>query len=342
MAQTAATVTLDDVNVANARQQYERQRSLWAASGGRGVSRQDLDNAKAALDVQTAHKQADGAQLALLRQELSDAVLIAPMDATVRSRIMEPGEMVSPQKPVFSLAITNPKWVRVYVGETDLGKLQPGMHASVSVDSFPGRSFSGWVGFISSVAEFTPKTIETADLRTSLVYEVRVFVNDPANAIAARRTCDGSYSICSGRDRQARGAAWSRIEFTAMTVDDAAVLIGRDVRRTFRRSKNETVVALDKVSLTVDRGTLTALVGPDGAGKTTLIRLTAGLMAPDLVNLACLGSTPFASRKKFRIVSAICPNALASTRTLAFGRTSIFMPICMASRTKTGQHGFQN
>jgi HlyD family secretion protein len=183
MAQVAAASTLDDVNVANARQQYERQRSLWASSGGRGVSRQDLDNAKAALDVQTAHRQADGAQLVLLRQELSDAALIAPTDATVRSRIMEPGEMVSPQKPVFSLAITNPKWVRVYVGETDLGKLRPGMRASVGVDSFPSRTFSGWVGFISSVAEFTPKTIETEDLRTSLVYEVRVFVKDPADEL---------------------------------------------------------------------------------------------------------------------------------------------------------------
>ena len=183
MAQTAATVTLDDVNVANARQQYERQRSLWVSSGGKGVSRQDMENAKAALDVQTAHRQADGAQLTLLRQELSDAALVAPMDATVRSRIMEPGEMVSPQKPVLLLAITNPKWVRVYVGEADLGKLRPGMHASVSVDSFPGRVFPGWVGFISSVAEFTPKTIETEDLRTSLVYEVRVFVKDPADEL---------------------------------------------------------------------------------------------------------------------------------------------------------------
>jgi HlyD family secretion protein len=183
MAQAAAASVLDDVNVANARRQYERQRSLWSSSGGRGISRQDLDNAKATLDVQNAHRQADGAQLTLLRQELSDALLVAPMDATVRSRIMEPGEMVSPQKPVFSLAITNPKWVRVYVSEIDLGKLRPGMHASVSVDSFPGRIFPGWVGFISSVAEFTPKTIETEDLRTSLVYEVRVFVKDPADQL---------------------------------------------------------------------------------------------------------------------------------------------------------------
>lgn len=76
-----------------------------------------------------------------------------------------------------------------------------------------------------------------------------------------------------------------------MTAADtnAAVLVGREIRRTFRRSKKETVVALDKVSLSVARGTLTALVGPDGAGKTTLIRLAAGLMAPDSGDLSVLG-----------------------------------------------------
>jgi len=68
-------------------------------------------------------------------------------------------------------------------GETDLGRPRPGMRASVSVDSFPGRAFTGWIGFVSSVAEFTPKTIQTEDLRTSLVYEVRVFVKDPADEL---------------------------------------------------------------------------------------------------------------------------------------------------------------
>jgi HlyD family secretion protein len=92
---------------------------------------------------------------------------------------MEPGEMASPQKPVFSLAVVDPKWVRAYVAEPDLGRLHTGMIASIGVDSFPGRRFDGWVGFVSPVAEFTPKTVETEELRTSLVYEVRVFVKDP-------------------------------------------------------------------------------------------------------------------------------------------------------------------
>jgi HlyD family secretion protein len=92
---------------------------------------------------------------------------------------MEPGDMASPTRPVFTLAVTDPKWVRVYVAESDLPKVHPGMRAGISVDAFPKRRFQGWVGYVSSVAEFTPKNIETEELRTSLVYEVRVFVQDP-------------------------------------------------------------------------------------------------------------------------------------------------------------------
>jgi HlyD family secretion protein len=91
--------------------------------------------------------------------------------------------MISPQRAVYTLAITNPKWVRAYVSDPDLGKVQPGMKASISADSFPGRTFSGWVGFISSIAEFTPKAVETVELRSSLVYEIRVFVEDPQDEL---------------------------------------------------------------------------------------------------------------------------------------------------------------
>ena len=122
------------------------------------------------------------AQLAFLQQQLADAQLVAPVHGIVRTRLMEPGEMASPQKPVFSLAVTDPKWVRAYVSEPDLGKVSPGMMASVVVDSFPERRFEGWVGFISPVAEFTPKAVQTEELRTSLVYEVSVFVKDPGDA----------------------------------------------------------------------------------------------------------------------------------------------------------------
>ena len=91
--------------------------------------------------------------------------------------------MASSAKPVFSLAIYSPKWVRAYVNETDLGKVKPGEQAFVMIDSYPDRKIPGQVGFISSVAEFTPKTVQTPDLRTNLVYEVRILVDDKDNVL---------------------------------------------------------------------------------------------------------------------------------------------------------------
>jgi HlyD family secretion protein len=209
IAQARANVEAAKADLANARQQYERLRSAWEMSAGRAVRQQDVDNAQTAIDVAEAklavnqkalelavagprkeeiaeaeaRLQANRAQLALLRQKLADARLVAPIDAVVRTRVMEPGEMASPEKPVFSLAVTDPKWVRAYVSEPDLGKVRHGMPATVAVDSFPDRRFEGWIGFISPVAEFTPKSVQTEELRTTLVYEVRVFVKDPADEL---------------------------------------------------------------------------------------------------------------------------------------------------------------
>lgn len=178
-----ATLELDKVNAQNASRQWRRAESLWRASHGGAISAQDRDNAEAANAVAKARLAVDGAQLDLLKTQLADAVLIAPTVATVRTRLLEPGDMASPQTPVLSLALTNPKWVRVYAEEVDLPLLHPGQHAWIRVDGLPSRRFSGWIGFISPQAEFTPKAVETPALRTSLVYEVRVFVQDPGDVL---------------------------------------------------------------------------------------------------------------------------------------------------------------
>jgi HlyD family secretion protein len=203
--QARANVAAAAADANDAAAKFARLQGLSQTSAGRALSRQDLDDAKSAAeqtaarlavnqqalrldligprqeDIAQAEAQLRGyqAQSALLQSELGDAVLVAPMNAVIRSRLVEPGEMASPQKPAFSLAITDPKWVRAYVSEVELGKVHPGMKATITADAFPKRSFPGWVGFISPVAEFTPKTVQTTDLRTSLVYEIRVFVTDP-------------------------------------------------------------------------------------------------------------------------------------------------------------------
>jgi HlyD family secretion protein len=208
IAQARAGFAQASYEAANAKTQFQRVNSLWSVAGGQAaVSKQNVDDARTAMqsaearrevqrktyeltvlgprreDVQQAEAmlKADQARLALLRRQLADASLVAPVNAVVRTRLMEPGEMASPQRPVFTLAQTDPKWVRAYVSEVDLPRVKPGAPASVIVDAFPARAFQGRVGFISSVAEFTPKTVQTAELRTSLVYEVRIFVTDPAD-----------------------------------------------------------------------------------------------------------------------------------------------------------------
>jgi membrane fusion protein PltH len=209
VAQARANVESAKADLVNAQRQFERLKGAAEVSGGRAVRQQDVDAAKAALDVAVAKVsvnqkslelavigprrediaeneaklRANEAQLARLRQQLTDSQLTAPINAVVRTRIMEPGEMSTPQSPVFSLAIIDPKWVRAYVSEPDLGKIHPGMKATVAVDSFRKRGFEGWIGFISPVAEFTPKAVQTEELRTSLVYEVRVFVKDPKDEL---------------------------------------------------------------------------------------------------------------------------------------------------------------
>jgi membrane fusion protein PltH len=206
VAEAQANVESARADAETARDHYERLRSLAA---NHIVSEQDVDNAKDAMDVAQAklavsekayelerlgprsediaqaenQLRADEAQLALLRQHVADAVLLAPSNGVVQARLMEPGEMASPDKPVISLAITDPKWVRTYVSEPDLGKVHPGAQAFITVDAFPRQRFPGWVGFVSSIAEFTPKEVQTEALRPSLVYEVRVFVRDTADVL---------------------------------------------------------------------------------------------------------------------------------------------------------------
>jgi len=204
VAQASAQVAAAQADADLAQQQLARLQAIGQTTAGRAVSQQDLDSAQArrkvALaqldnarkaqqlvvagprreDIAQAQAQLESARadLALMNHQLQEAELRSPIDAVVRARLLEPGDMASPQRPAFTLAITDPKWVRAYVAEPDLGRVRPGQAASVTTDSHPGQPIAGRVGYISSVAEFTPKTVQTEELRSSLVYEIRVMVDD--------------------------------------------------------------------------------------------------------------------------------------------------------------------
>ncbi len=209
IAQERARLAAAQADATRAERDLARLQEVAANTQGQGVSQQDLDNAKnnatstkAKLDEQRealrlaelgprveeiagaeAQLKATQAKLALLQYQISQGALKAPADAVVRSRLLEPGDMASSARPVFAMALTEPKWVRVYVSETDLGKVKPGMTARVFTDSYPDRPINASIGYISSVAEFTPKSVQTEELRTSLVYEVRLKVKDDGNLL---------------------------------------------------------------------------------------------------------------------------------------------------------------
>lgn len=133
-----------------------------------GPRREDIDAAKAQLE-------AENAALAQAERRLADADLTAPAVGVVLTRVREPGAIVAAGETVYALTITSPVWVRTYVAEPDLGRIRPGITVEVRTDA--GKSYRGQIGFISPVAEFTPKSVETRELRTSLVYRLRVVVD---------------------------------------------------------------------------------------------------------------------------------------------------------------------
>lgn len=199
--QARARVAADKALLKDAQITYERVRKLAKTQY---VPKQKLDDATAALKAAKEKLKADqevldlavigprkediaaaeaklksiSAALDLARRRLADTKLYAPAPGIIQDRIMEPGDMAFPETPVFTLALDNPMWVRAYVPEPQLGKVKEGMIAEITTDSYPGKTYRGWVGFISPTAEFTPKNVETPELRTRLVYQVRVYLCD--------------------------------------------------------------------------------------------------------------------------------------------------------------------
>jgi HlyD family secretion protein len=117
--------------------------------------------------------------LGLSRIRLGYTELTAPLAGVILVRDGELGEVVSPGAPVVTLADLDNVWVRVYLPETDLGRVRLGQEVSVGTDTFPGKRYRGHVSFISSEAEFTPKTVQTEKERVTLVYRIKVDVENP-------------------------------------------------------------------------------------------------------------------------------------------------------------------
>ncbi|MBO9576527.1 MAG: secretion protein HlyD [Sphingobium sp.] len=196
-----ARVTAAAAAAANADEDYARRqplvepgaisKAIWEQTvSARDKARASLNEAKASLALveigprsediaaaQAAVKAAEAAR-ASVRTDTSDTRLVASSDGTVVTRAREPGAIVAPGETVFTLAIDRPLRVRAYIAENQLSRIAPGMAVTVTADG-NDKTYHGTIGYISPRAEFTPKTVQTADLRTDLVYRLRIVVNDP-------------------------------------------------------------------------------------------------------------------------------------------------------------------
>ena len=158
-------------------------KALWEQTvAARDRARAALSEAKANLSLVQVGPRAEDIEAARAAVQAAKAaqssITTDTGDGTVVTRAREPGAIVAPGETVFTLAIDRPLRVRAYIAETDLSRIAPGMAVAVKADG-NDKTYHGTIGYISPRAEFTPKTVQTSDLRTDLVYRLRIVVNDP-------------------------------------------------------------------------------------------------------------------------------------------------------------------
>ncbi len=167
-----------------------------------GYRREDIEAARAQLASSEA-------ALQIAERQLIDSELYAAGDGIVLTRVREAGAIVNGGDTVFVLSLTSPVWIRTYVAETELGRIRPGQDVTIRTDTPSNGIITGRVGFISPTAEFTPKTVETRELRTALVYRVRIVASDTAGVLRqgmpATVTVLPINTAAAAQDRQTEG-----------------------------------------------------------------------------------------------------------------------------------------
>jgi HlyD family secretion protein len=142
----------------------------------RGNRHEDVDLAKAAFSYDEAR--------------FRERQVVAPSAATVEVLDVRPGDIIAPNTPVATLLEADQIYVRIYIPETELGRVQIGQKAEVRVDSFPKTVFDGVVEQINQQAEFLPRNVQTREERVHQVFGVKIRINDPAGHVLAGMAAD--------------------------------------------------------------------------------------------------------------------------------------------------------
>jgi HlyD family secretion protein len=137
------------------------------------------------------------ASLGLSRIDESYTALRAPSTGVITVREAELGEVVAPGSPVITLADLDHIWLRAYIAETDLGRISWGQEATITTDTYPGKQYHGRISFISPDAEFTPKSVQTTAERVTLVYRIKIDVDNPNHELKPGMPADAHVQLAA-------------------------------------------------------------------------------------------------------------------------------------------------
>jgi len=166
-----------------------QQRHNEAVEGSR---KEDIAIARANLNESSAN-------LGLSQVNQSYTILRAPSAGVVTVRQAELGEVVAPGSPVVTLADLDHIWLRAYVAETDLGRIRWGQDATITTDTYPGKQYHGRISFISSTAEFTPKSVQTYKERVTLVYRIKIDIDNPNHELKPGMPADARIDLAASK-----------------------------------------------------------------------------------------------------------------------------------------------
>jgi membrane fusion protein YbhG len=153
-----------------------------------GARKEDIAIAQASLNAADAN-------LGMSRVNLGYTVLRAPTAGVITVRQAELGEVVVPGTPVVTLADLDHIWLRAYVAETDLGRIHYGQNAVITTDTYPGKQYHGRISFIASDAEFTPKSVQTYKERVTLVYRIKIDIDNPNHELKPGMPADAHIAL---------------------------------------------------------------------------------------------------------------------------------------------------
>ncbi len=173
-----AEISLNQAKLENATRELNRHTPLYKIGA---TSKEIYEKIEKDYEIAVSNLKIAEETSKIAKRNLDNTKIYAPNSGIITTRIQEEGAIVMPSAPAYTLSLSNPTWVRAYINEKNLGNIQYGQKVSILTDSKDyetgkNKEYVGYVGYISPVAEFTPKTVQTEDLRSDLVYRTRIYI----------------------------------------------------------------------------------------------------------------------------------------------------------------------